>query len=87
MKKATTAQNRKLAALFERAGLTKDDKAGRRIAFASFFPDRELGSQPSADETDHVIAQLEKIADLADNDSVLVAYAEDVIAQQAEVQS
>ena len=86
-KKPTTAQNRRLAALFERAGLTKDDKAGRRIVFASFFPDRELGAQPSADETDHVIAQLEQLADAGDGDSVLVGYAEDVITQQAEVQS
>lgn len=83
-KKPTTAQNRKLSALFERAGLTRDDKAGRRIVFASFFPDHELGAQPSADETAHVIAQLEQIADSGEDDSVLVGFAEDIITQAAQ---
>ena len=76
-KKPTAAQNRKLGTLFERAGLTKDDKAGRRIVFASFFPDRDLGAAPSSDETEHVIGQLEQL-DQAEGD-VLTAYAEDVI--------
>lgn len=76
-KKPTTAQNRKLGALFERAGLTKDDKAGRRIVFASFFPDRDLGAAPSAEETEHVIEQLEQL-DQAEGE-VLTAYVEDVI--------
>ncbi|MGC5249606.1 hypothetical protein ACPXB3_22090 [Gordonia sp. DT219] len=85
-KKPTTAQNRKLSALFERGGLTKDDKNGRRIVFASFFPDRDLGAAPSADETDHVIGELEKIANSGDGDSVLVAFVEDVITNAEQVQ-
>lgn len=86
VKKPTTAQNRAINALYERAGLTKDDKNGRRIVFASFFPDRDLGSAPSADETDHVITQLEAIASAAEDDSALVGYAEDIITQHAEQQ-
>lgn len=85
VKKPTTAQNRALNALYERAGLTKDDKNGRRIVFASFFPDRDLGT-PSADETDHVIGELEKIANSGEDDSVLVAFAEDVITQHSQAQ-
>lgn len=84
VKKPTTSQNRKLNALYERAGLAKDNREGRRIVFASFFPDRELGAAPSADETDHVISQLEQIANSADDDSVLVGFAEDVITQAAQ---
>lgn len=84
-KKPSAAQNRKLNALFEKAGLTKDDKAGRQIVFASFFPDRDLGAAPSADEVDHVISQLEQL-DQADGDDVLTAYAEDVILQHQQNQ-
>lgn len=89
-KKPTQAQNRKLIALFERAGLTKDDKAGRQIVFASFFPDRDLGTAPSADETDHVIGQLDQLAAADDDNSSLVSYVEDVIRehqQNTEAQS
>ena len=64
---------------FERSGLTKDDKEGRRILFNSFFPDRDAGAAPTADETDYVISQLEQVAATADDDSVLVALAEEVI--------
>lgn len=85
VKKPTAAQNRALNALYERAGLTKDDKNGRRIVFASFFPDRDLGT-PSADETAHVIGELEKIANSGEDDSVLVAFAEDVITQHSQAQ-
>lgn len=84
LKKPTAAQNRALNALYERAGLAKENREGRRIVFASFFPDRELGAQPSADETAHVIAQLEQLADSGEDDSVLVAFAEDVITQHAQ---
>ncbi|WP_454175347.1 hypothetical protein [Gordonia sputi] len=84
VKKPTAAQNRALNALYERAGLAKENREGRRIVFASFFPDRELGAQPSADETAHVIAQLEQLADSGEDDSVLVAFAEDVITQHAQ---
>lgn len=83
-KKPTAAQQRKIKALFERAGLTDADKEGRRIVFASFFPDTEIGTTPSAEQTDHVITELEKIAASGDDDSVLVGFVEEVITAQAQ---
>ena len=85
-KKPSAAQIRRLNGLMAKAGLTKDDKAGRQIVFASFFPDRDLGTAPpSAEETDHVIGQLEQL-EQADGDDVLTAYAEDVILQHQQNQ-
>ena len=66
--------------------MSKDNTKGRQIVFASFFPDRDLGAAPSADETDHVIEQLQQVADSGADDSVLVAFAEDVITQHAQAE-
>lgn len=82
--KPTAKQNRELSALFERAGLTKDDKNGRRIVFASLFPDRDLGASPSSDEVAHAITQLEQLGEQGDDDAVLAAYVEDVITSHAQ---
>ena len=85
-KKPTAAQVTKLNALLTRAGLTAKEKVGRQIVVASFFPGRESAAAPSADDIAHVIAQLEQIADSGEDDSVLVAFAEDVITQHAQAE-
>ncbi|GAC71074.1 hypothetical protein [Gordonia soli] len=75
--------NRKLVALFERANLTAADKEGRRIVFGSFFPDTTVGT-PTAEQTAHVVEQLEALAAQGDDDSILIDTVESIIQQHDE---
>ena len=75
--KASRTQNQKLNALFERAGLTKDDKSGRQIVAAA------LHSAPAtADGTQHIIDQLEGAA--ARGDDALVDTVQAIITEHDE---
>ena len=75
--KPSALQNRKLNALFERAGLTKEDKSGRQIVAAALHP-----APATADGTQHIIDQLEGAA--ARGDDALVDTVQAIITEHDE---
>lgn len=75
--KPTPAQNRTLNALFERAGLTKDDKAGRQIVAAALHP-----APTTAEGTQHIIDQLDGAA--MQGDDVIVDTVQAIITEHDE---
>lgn len=75
--KPSALQNRKLNALFERAGLTKDDKAGRQIVATTLHP-----APATAEGTQHIIDQLEGAA--ARGDDALVDTVQAIITEHDE---
>ncbi|QFG08119.1 RecT-like ssDNA binding protein [Gordonia phage PCoral7] len=85
--KPTSAQNRKLNALFERAGLAKDAKNDRLTVVNSLLPNREPNSVLTSDQADHVITTLEQLVAEGKNsgtgDQVLVDTVAALLAESA----
>ncbi|QCG77643.1 RecT-like ssDNA annealing protein [Gordonia phage Fairfaxidum] len=85
--KPTSAQNRKLNDLFERAGLAKDAKNDRLTVVNSLLPDREPNSVLTSDQADHVITTLEQLVAEGKNsgtgDQVLVDTVAALLAESA----
>ena len=79
--KPNAAQNRKLNALFEVAGLAKDNRIGRGIVVNSLIPNRPNPDRAmTASETEHVTAQLENLK--ARGEQVLIDTVSSLIEEQ-----
>ncbi|AWN04169.1 RecT-like ssDNA annealing protein [Gordonia phage Petra] len=75
----TKEQFKRLNDLFVAAGLTKDDKNGRRIVAAQLVPDRDPDAPLTAANVDHIADMLQQLRD--QGDQVLIDTVESLITE------
>ncbi|QDF17503.1 RecT-like ssDNA binding protein [Gordonia phage PhrostedPhlake] len=75
----TKEQFKRLNDLFVAAGLTKDDKNGRRIVAAQLVPDRDPDAPLTATNVDHIADMLQQLRD--QGDQVLIDTVESLITE------
>ncbi|ANA85521.1 RecT-like ssDNA binding protein [Gordonia phage Blueberry] len=75
----TKEQFKRLNDLFVAAGLTKDDKNGRRIVAAQLVPDRNADAPLTAANVDHIADMLQQLRD--QGDQVLIDTVESLITE------